>query len=151
MLVIKSGVEYRRFFSLLCCSPSPLLIFLFNLGSAQMRPYLFLYEPQTKKTPKITACYRQGKATGSMIMELENSWFSRDPQSVSFHYRETICKARRLRSLSHSKTGNKTRAACTCFAMLLQDELNSDVARFSLHVKTCLATNKGARCFLRGW
>ena len=73
-----------------------------------------------------------------MIMELENSWFSRDYESVSFHYRETICKARRLRSLSHSKTGNRTRGTSTCFAMWLQNELNSDVARFSPHNKRVL-------------
>ena len=31
----------------------------------------------------------------------------------------------------------------TCFAALLQNELKSDVARFTTHVQTCLATNKG--------
>ena len=29
----------------------------------------------------------------------------------------------------------------TCFATLLQNELNSDVARFTNHGQTCLATN----------
>ena len=36
------------------------------------------------------------------------------------------------------KTGNK---GATCFATLLQNELNSDVARFISHVQTCPATN----------
>ena len=31
--------------------------------------------------------------------------------------------------------GNEKRA--TCFATLLQNELNSDVARFTTHVRTC--------------
>ena len=34
------------------------------------------------------------------------------------------------------KTGNKKRA--TCFATLLQNELNSDVARFTTHIKPVL-------------
>ena len=36
--------------------PSP-VVFSFDLGSAFARSYLLLYEPQTKDTPKITACY----------------------------------------------------------------------------------------------
>ena len=125
------GWIHEVFLSALFLPRTPnLLVFLFNLVSAQMRPCLFLLEPQTKKTPKITACYRQGKAIGPMIIKLKNSWFSPDHESVSFHYRETICKARRLRSLSHSKMGNKTRATCTCFAVWLQNELNSDVAQW---------------------
>ena len=36
--------------------------------------------------------------------------------------------------------GNKKHAAC--FATLLQNELNRDVARFTTHVQTCLATNQ---------
>ena len=36
-------------------------------------------------------------------------------------------------SLRYEKTGNKKRA--TCFATLLQNELNSDVARFATHSK----------------
>ena len=39
------------------------------------------------------------------------------------------------------KRGQQKRA--TCFAALLQNELKSDVARFTAHVQTCLATNKG--------
>ena len=35
----------------------------------------------------------------------------------------------------HGKTGNKKRA--TCFAILLQNELSSGVARFPTHVHTC--------------
>ena len=35
--------------------------------------------------------------------------------------------------LGYVKTGNKKRA--TCFATLLQNELNSDVARFITHIK----------------
>ena len=31
----------------------------------------------------------------------------------------------------------------TCFAALPQNELKRDVARFTTHVQTCLATNKG--------
>ena len=46
-------------------------------------------------------------------------------------------------TLSYSKTGNKKRA--TRFATLLQNELNTDVARFTNHVRTCLATNQVAR------
>ena len=30
----------------------------------------------------------------------------------------------------------------TCFVTLLQNELESDVARFTTHVQTCLATNQ---------
>ena len=37
--------------------------------------------------------------------------------------------------LKHGKTGNKKRA--TCFALLPQNELNGDVARFTTHVQTC--------------
>jgi len=46
------------------------------------------------------------------------------------------------------KTGNKTRA--TCFATLLQNELNSDVARFTTQARTCLATSKVARFVFMG-
>ena len=38
--------------------------------------------------------------------------------------------------LRYGKTGNKKRAAC--FATLLQNELNSDIARFTTHVKPVL-------------
>ena len=38
----------------------------------------------------------------------------------------------------------------TCFATLQQNEVNSDVARFTTHVRTCLATNKVARFLLLG-
>ena len=48
-------------------------------------------------------------------------------------------------TLSYSETGNKTRA--TCFATLLQNELYSDVERFTTDVQTCLATTKVARYF----
>ena len=41
----------------------------------------------------------------------------------------TIC-------LRHGKTGNKKRA--TCLATLLQNELNSDVTRFTTHIKPVL-------------
>ena len=37
--------------------------------------------------------------------------------------------------LRYAKTGNKKHAPC--FATLLQNELNSDVARFTTHVQTC--------------
>ena len=37
--------------------------------------------------------------------------------------------------LKHGKTSNKKRA--TCFALLPQNELNGDVARFTTHVQTC--------------
>ena len=37
--------------------------------------------------------------------------------------------------LRHGKTSNKKRA--TCFALLPQNELNGDVARFPTHVQTC--------------
>ena len=48
---------------------------------------------------------------------------------------------------------NKTKAAvkraikkrATCFATLLQTKLNSDVARFTTHVRPCLARNKVVR------
>ena len=46
-------------------------------------------------------------------------------------------------TLRYSETGNKKRA--TRFATLLQNELNTDVARLTTHVRTCLATNKVAR------
>ena len=36
--------------------------------------------------------------------------------------------------LRYGKTGNKKRA--TCFATLLQNELDSDIARFTTHVQT---------------
>ena len=38
--------------------------------------------------------------------------------------------------LRHGKTGNKKRT--TCLATLLQNELNSDVARFTTHIKPVL-------------
>ena len=50
--------------------------------------------------------------------------------------------------LSYSKTGNKKRA--TGFATLLQNEMNTDVARFTTRIRTCLATNKVARLFFVG-
>ena len=37
--------------------------------------------------------------------------------------------------LRHGKTCHKKRA--TCFALLPQNELNGDVARFTTHVQTC--------------
>ena len=49
---------------------------------------------------------------------------------------------RGVKDLSYSKTGNKKLA--TCFATLLQNELNSDVTRFTTHIQTDLATNKVA-------
>ena len=39
-------------------------------------------------------------------------------------------------SLRYGKTGNKKRA--TCFATLLQNKLNSNVARFTTHIKPVL-------------
>ena len=45
--------------------------------------------------------------------------------------------------LRHSKTGSKKRA--TCFATLLQNELNSDLARSTTQFRTRLATNQVAR------
>ena len=51
--------------------------------------------------------------------------------------------------LSYSKTGNKKRA--TGFATLLQNEMNTDVVCFNTRIRTCLATNKVARPFFRGW
>ena len=39
---------------------------------------------------------------------------------------------------------------CNWFLTLLQNELNSDVARFTAHVRTCLATNSVARIFFAG-
>ena len=53
---------------------------------------------------------------------------------------------RKFDALKYGKTGNKKRA--TCFATLLQNELNSDVARCNTLVRTCLATNKVARFLL---
>ena len=44
-----------------------------------------------------------------------------------------------------SKTGNKKRV--TCSATWLQNWLNSDVARFTTGIRTCLLANKVARCF----
>ena len=44
--------------------------------------------------------------------------------------------------LSYGKTGNVKRA--TCFAIFLQNELNSDVVRFTTDLRACLATNKVA-------
>ena len=43
---------------------------------------------------------------------------------------------RKFYALKYGKTGNKKRA--TCFATLLQNELNSDVARYKAHVKPVL-------------
>ena len=48
-----------------------------------------------------------------------------------------------MADLRYGKTGNKKRA--TCFATLLENELNSDVARFITIVRTCLATRKGGK------
>ena len=64
-------------------------------------------------------------------------WFSRPSHDM--------LRIQCVRSLSCSKTGNKTRASC--FATLLQNEFNSDVECFINHVRTCLATNKVARFF----
>ena len=47
-----------------------------------------------------------------------------------------------VKDLNYSKTDNKKLA--TCFATFLQKELNSDVARFTTNIQTCLATNKVA-------
>ena len=49
--------------------------------------------------------------------------------------------------LRHGKTGNKKSA--TCFATLLQNELNGDVARFTTNVQTCILFI--ARQVLFGW
>ena len=48
----------------------------------------------------------------------------------------------------YGKTDNKKPA--TCFATLLQNELNNDVARFTTHVQTCLATKKVVNRFEHG-
>ena len=45
--------------------------------------------------------------------------------------------------------GNKKRA--TCLATLLQNELNSDIARFNHPHQTCLATNQVINRFEHGW
>ena len=50
------------------------------------------------------------------------------------------------KALSYSKTGNK-KYATYLRATLLQNKLNGDVARFTTHVQTNLATNKAARFF----
>ena len=40
--------------------------------------------------------------------------------------------------ISGSKPKNGQQKCATCFATLLQNELNSDVAHFTTHVQTCL-------------
>ena len=53
-------------------------------------------------------------------------------------------------ALRYVKTGNKKRA--TCFATLLQNELNSDVGRFTTHIKPVLQpTNRVVNRFKHGW
>ena len=44
-----------------------------------------------------------------------------------------------------SATVKRASKSATFFATLLQNELNSDVARFTTHIQTCLETNKVAR------
>ena len=39
-------------------------------------------------------------------------------------------------------TVKRAKKRATCFVTLLQNELKSDVARFTTHVQTCLATNQ---------
>ena len=50
----------------------------------------------------------------------------------------------------NEKTGNKKCA--TCFASLLQNELNSDVAHVTTHVQTCLQPDllQDVRCNVGG-
>ena len=50
--------------------------------------------------------------------------------------------------LRYSKRGSKKCAICV--STLLQNELNSHVARFRTHFRTCLATNKVARFVFEG-
>ena len=45
-----------------------------------------------------------------------------------------------MKDLKIQLNGQQKRA--TCFVTLLQNELESDVARFTTHVQTCLATNQ---------
>ena len=68
-----------------------------------------------------------------------SKWFCRIAMKIKrarIHFLSEICAAMAIQgSWRYGKTGNKTRA--TCLATLLQNELNSDVARFTTHVQTC--------------
>ena len=61
----------------------------------------------------------------------------------------TIYFARCIHILRYGKKGNTKRA--TCPATLLQNELNSDVARFTTHTQTGLAANQVVNGFETGW
>ena len=57
-----------------------------------------------------------------------------------------VCKNAASYQLGYVKTGNKK--PVSSFAILLKNELNSDVARFTNHLRTYLATNQAARILL---
>ena len=53
-----------------------------------------------------------------------------------------IIKKRAMASERSKDTVKRAKKRATCFVTLLQNELKSDVARFTTHVQTCLATNQ---------
>ena len=66
-------------------------------------------------------------------------WTSTDASVILSGSVERKCVLRCVR------TGDKKRA--TCFATLLQNELNSDVARFTTHIKPVLQQIRYSTCF----
>ena len=63
-------------------------------------------------------------------------FFNTDKLLMFLSKHRTIFAQQHRSVLIYGKTGNKK--PVTCFATLLQNELNSDVARFTTHIKPVL-------------
>ena len=67
-------------------------------------------------------------------------------QSVSkYQYSQSLLVPSPTR-LRHGETGNKNYA--TCLATLLQNVLNSDVARFTTHIKRAVSRQSSSFCLI---
>jgi len=75
----------------------------------------------------------QGKALG---------WNSRylDAKLALLQFSSSPVKRKTTKNTKGNEK-RETKKLATCFATLLQNELNRDVARFTNHIQTCLATN----------
>ena len=90
---------------------------------------IFLYHSRFFRHQKIQPCKCRDKIREYWCNQ---HWGRRQGEKKCT--RQDLKKQRR--DLRFGKTGNKKRA--TCFATLLQNELNSDVARFTTHIKPVL-------------
>ena len=121
-----------HFFSGGACPRTPYIIRAFGADNALVSPVTLVLNVQLQKTPFLDKMnYDTEKQWSKIYIILD--------ENRSLNAKETI----QNKTKAAVKRATKIRA--TCFATLLQTKLNSDVARFTTHVRPYLARNKDAR------